>query len=295
MKSFRSTLFAILAAIISLWVVHSAREFRRAARLRLSSANRDLQIAISEAEKLTANVPSSLSKAGPGDAQEAKDSQQPSTATPIDKAAGKAAPQKRDLLTLLQDDPALEQMYWAARKAQLASDWWAFCQAAGFNDEKRERFLAILSAQQERIADTLAAARAEGLAAHDPALDAVGKEIFANTRNELLQLLGDKGFDDFRQFRDSIPARDEVSSFAASVTGLAPLSGNQGEQLNHVMTEAYAQADKNKVAIDYANIADRASAILTASQLKVFRARMEMLDASQQLARFANQNKSPLP
>lgn len=177
----------------------------------------------------------------------------------------------------------------------LAQRYSPFYRMIGFTPEQVTRFEDLLTEQEGRLVDFLAATR-EGTVALSPAeRQALRAQEQARIETELRQLLGDTGYERLQEYQKSGNQRRIVREL---VSGLAlsasPLSVEQGRQLMRLLDELRFNDSGGAERESWAPVLERASGFLTPAQmleLQAIATKSRGLAALNSLSRLAREAK----
>lgn len=153
------------------------------------------------------------------------------------------------------------------RRVEVSATYDAFYRALGLSPAQIERFEAIV------VRSPVAAVwmfdlhplDSVGISPAKPALSDAAEE------SELRAVLGDAGYEHYRDYNRSLPARNLAAQLASVVYLTEPLSTGQGEQLTRIIgeaSEAYrAGGAIERAALNWDAIVEKAAAVLSPGQL----------------------------
>ena len=174
------------------------------------------------------------------------------------------------LMDYARNNPQLWNEFIRAQRADLSRRHLPLWRRLNLTAEQRERFKDILAGALARSADIGAAADAQGLTHSDPAIVKLREESEQRRKNELAELLGPMGFQEFANYERVLPLRGFVDGLAVQVAANAPLSMAQADQLERALADANEAYRNGKGAdprlTDWESVDRRAREILTPEQ-----------------------------
>lgn len=139
---------------------------------------------------------------------------------------------------VLERSPELQARYLAVQKRKVAVTYGPFLVRTNLTAGQVERFKDIVAAEAEREMDLRSAVLAEGLADSSPESRALLAESRARERAELVEMVGQEGYQQFAEYERSLPMRDYVARLASSlVFAGTPLDAGQADQLTRILAE----------------------------------------------------------
>jgi hypothetical protein len=140
---------------------------------------------------------------------------------------------------VLRDNPELQLLQLAARRAHLETVYGLLWHRLGLSTEQTERFRDLFVAREEQLSDLLYATSKHGGVTNDPAVARLRTDLEVRHRTALRELLGDSSFRVFEDYERTAPFRDTASALigAATVSGL-PFTQEQAENLTRVFAQA---------------------------------------------------------
>ncbi len=176
----------------------------------------------------------------------------------------------RDLSRLIADDPNLQNLQLAARRAQLAITYAPFYRLAALTPQQIQTFEQNLLRYEERQSDILAAARNRHEDLGDPAYQKLYADAASDYQSAQHALLGEAGAKQFAGYEGTAPARETVSALvgATAMAGL-PLDGSQAEQLARVVDAAIVKSPTgwSMADVDWRLVHEQAKTFLSPAQL----------------------------
>ncbi len=187
--------------------------------------------------------------------------------------AGAAATSAPNPFEVLRDNPELQFLQLAARRAHLETVYGLLWDQLGLSTEQKERFRDLFVAREEQLSDLLYATSNKDAAVHAPAVGRLRAEIEVQHRTALRELLGDGSFSVFETYERAAPFRDTASALigAATVSGLS-FTQEQAESLARVL--AHANGDyrngrwANAAGIDWDTVKTEARGFLSDAQIE---------------------------
>jgi hypothetical protein len=172
------------------------------------------------------------------------------------------------------NNPALQNLWIAARRAYLNQNYGPFFRTLHLSPAQIERFKAAMTDAVAREEDISAAVLAKGLDYHDPAARQLYQASEEQRDAELETVLGAEGVQQFRDYNRRLNVRGVVDGLAAFVAFTDPLTPAQADALTQAVAEASAtyRAGKNasQFDIDWAAADQAAQNILTPAQLALW-------------------------
>jgi hypothetical protein len=190
-------------------------------------------------------------------------------ATPVPPAKTTAIlPSRR----VVPDTPMLQNLKFAARRAQLATTYGPFYRSLNLSPGQITEFENALLRREEQTTDLYAAAESQGSPTSDPALRNLIAQAEREYQTALGATLGDSGAQHLREYDRTSTVREIVSSLAgaAAMAGI-PLDSQQAEQLTRALASASPDYRSGEHArshnIDWENADQQAAAFLSEAQL----------------------------
>jgi hypothetical protein len=255
------------ALLLALFAWHRAGLARNAARTLVALSQRQQQI--------DAELRSTRAELGAASRRKAD---QPASAPKT--ATTSTAPRKPGamadgvtLAALVRENPQLQLLQLAARRAQLATLYGALWRQLALTPEQIAKFQDLYIAREEQQMDLFHTAQAQGKPMNDPALQKLLNQVETQHRAALHDLLGDASTTTFNEYQRSTAVRELTSGIVggAALAGVA-FTSEQAEQLVQVLANAspdyrdgrYANPSK----LDWASAAAPARAFLSAAQVE---------------------------
>lgn len=195
----------------------------------------------------------------------------PSAPLPVPKRAAVPALPPNSL-EKLANDPHLQNVKLASRRAQLAITFGPLYRSLGLTPDQVARFEQNLLRKEETNEDIIAAARARGTSINDPAVQKMLGESAQAYGSAQHELLGDQGMLQLSEHERLAMVREIVSGYsgAAAMSG-APFDGEQAERLTQVLDGASARYSKTNSPdvgkINWTQVTAQAVAFLSPAQL----------------------------
>lgn len=203
--------------------------------------------------------------------QAAADLRARSHAVPPEKTVRPPAPPAPDLSHLIDDNPKLQLLQLAARRAQLVITYGPFYRRAALTPAQIAAFEKNFIRREERRADLFATASAEHTKLTDPAYQKLFADVQSEYQTAQRELLGETTAKLLANFDRTAATREIVASLAGAtaMAGL-PLDSDQAEQLTRVIAAATRPPSSEPArgpVVDWNAVHEQASAFLSASQL----------------------------
>lgn len=173
-------------------------------------------------------------------------------------------------------DPELQNLYLAARRAQLLADYAPLFRSGSIALEQRQRLEALLVRRQELEMDLADIAEIRSLASDDPALRLSREQVAREFRRDVAAELGPQIYATVADYERLLPLWRLVANFAGRVAlEGAPLSPVQADRLVNVLAEASGDYHSGGIAdpngIDWNAVPEKAAEVLTPAQQHSFR------------------------
>jgi hypothetical protein len=240
MKTFLgiSTAAVVAFALIVAWLGFSSAQKARTALADLSArrAKLDSELGSAQARFAGASHDEMQLQAALQEAQSRAEKQ----AAAAKKTAAPSAPQGRpDLAALLEARPELRALFKRSFQANLGLRYSLLYHTAGFSPTQIQKFEELMTdAEQDRM-DLQATAKAQGLAATDPAIANMRQQMDAKLQTAQKEILGDAGYEDLQQYKRKEPLVSFLNRAADLVAHTStPLTVAQGEQVLNVLAGA---------------------------------------------------------
>jgi|GEM_PF-2260962 len=187
-------------------------------------------------------------------------------------ASKTAAPSPPNIQQILRDNPTLQNLQFAARRAQLSITYGPLYRSLHLSPTQIEKFEQNLLHREEQQSDIFAAAQAQGISTGDPAYQQLAKQIENEYQSAQRELLGDAGARELRDYDRFSVLREIVSGLAgADAMAGTPLDAAQAEQLVGTLARSARPfpntdyPDPNK--INWSRVAEQAKTFLRPDQL----------------------------
>lgn len=172
----------------------------------------------------------------------------------------------------MQDNPALQNLESAARRAQLMITYGPFYRSLGLSAQQIEQFETALVRRDEQYTDLFAAAQTQGTSVKDPAYQKLSKQVGSDYQAAVRELFGKTGAQYLGDYERLDIVREIVSGMAGA-TAMAgmTLDAQQAERLTRTLANASHSYQSGGFAapasIDWAAVHEQARAFLSDSQL----------------------------
>ena len=177
------------------------------------------------------------------------------------------------------NDPVVQKLMLAARRAELASRYAPFFRLRGMLSAQIDAFLDTELKAQADSEDLMAVMRAQGLSLGDPTTGKLRDEIGARHLPAQRELLGEVGFREWQEFESTMGTRMTVSQWAgeATMAGIA-ITPQQAEQLIQTIASARREEGKERGIreTNWERVEGEARFIFSPAQLEFFAARMRL-------------------
>jgi hypothetical protein len=268
------TTFVAIGAGVVAWRAAQAASDAVAARLKFSQEDKALAgrlstvVARGEAAKQKLAAARSASGAVPGAASAPKP-------TPPPKRPSSSEPPNSATLERAMEDPKLQILKMAAKRAEVDTSYGPFFRAHGLTAAQADTLRDLLARNDARLDDVVAVSHAHGLRANDPAVVSQRNEAAADLRGAEVALLGDAGYSALQDYERALPVRAYVGALAGlAVLSDLPLTFEQADQLAVALARAdpaYASGEKVALARINWSLADAAARnILSPEQWTMF-------------------------
>ena len=190
------------------------------------------------------------------------------------------------------EDPKVQVLYLASRRADLAQSYGPFFQTAGLSSEQIEKLSDLLIKHLADVEDVGAVREARGASFDDPEIKALSERALAEFRAGKLALLGFEGVRRLEDYERAVP----VWTYVGKVAGAAaleniPLDRQQAKELAGMMADASASYRRGGQAqlseVDWKAVQSRASAVLSSEQMKLLQGEQQGRGSSPSNARFS--------
>jgi hypothetical protein len=221
----------------------------------------------------------------------------------------------------LSGNPEFQKLMAIQMKGRLSQTYAALFKSLNLTPEQLSQFQGLLSEKQQAIADTMQAAREQGINPRtDPdGFKALMSQAVAQTDASIEQTLGEAGFQQYQQYQQTLPERNTVSSLQQQLSYTqTPLTDDEANQMVSLLQNTQPQRAGNGTAGTAnggspgpglmsllngggtAKVTDdtisQASGVLSAPQIAVLQQIQQQQQAQQQmqqLMRAANQGGGP--
>jgi hypothetical protein len=230
----KRTIWISAAVLIAASLFIAVRSFRiardsRTLETELYEKGRSLgeQIATTRVQLATLQNPASSLQA---EAQKDK-------VTPSPAAIRKPTP-RRDLADLMETNPALSALFQQSFRSNLGLRFRPFYSSAQLSPEQISKFEELMTEAEQDKLDLNASAKAQGLAAGDPALKKMWQQNDEKLRSAQKEILGETGYQELQRYNRQEPLLSFTTMFAllTSETSTPFTSSQSGKLLNALST-----------------------------------------------------------
>ncbi len=210
------------------------------------------------------------------------------TQRPKSKSGSDAQPP--NFIQLLEDNPSLQILKLASRRAQLVVTYGPFYRVLGLTPPQIDQFEQNILHREEQLSDLWASSRNQGLSSTTPAVQKLAQQLESDYQAAQRDLLGEAGAKQLANFELTTYFRENVCDLAggAAMAG-TPFDAAQAERLLPILIDAaatYPNTDAHDSSkIDWSRVETQAKTLLTADQLAAIDT-MEFLGARGTGARF---------
>ena len=182
------------------------------------------------------------------------------------------SPSPPNIQQILRDNPTLQNLQFAARRAQLSITYGPLYRSLHLSPTQIEKFEQNLLHREEQQSDIFAAAQAQGISNRDSASRQLIQHAETEYQSAQRELLGEAGARELRDY-DRFSTIREITSGLAGAAAMAgtPLDAAQAEQLVGTLARSARPfpntdyPDPNK--IDWSRVAEQAKTFLRPDQL----------------------------
>lgn len=219
----------------------------------------------------------------------------PGTPSPAPAAPASAAP-RRELADLLQADPALRALFRQSTRAELAMRFRPLYLHAQLSPAQIEKFEELMTDAEQGRLDLQAAAKAQGLAANDPALAGLRRSAADELARAQRETLGEEGF----QVLQRVDRQEGMVQLLTQVARLAPveqpLTPTQYQQLLDRFTQASSRYQKGGPVViselDPEQVTQLSRQVLTPEQFAAMRTQTTHLELQRFMTQFYREKKA---
>jgi RNA polymerase sigma factor (sigma-70 family) len=186
----------------------------------------------------------------------------------------------------LRSNPDAMEAWLKAERSSLVLQFEPLFQRLRLTDAQQDAFKHVAMEKFEAVADISSTARAQNLAATDPAIRAAFKEATDQAENAWRSLLGPDGYQQLQQFGATMEIRETVRSLAGDLYPTAPLDANTAERLVETIAQNTKQSSSGyKVdTTDWPAVLASSAGFLSPTQLSMLRAEADQAVLRKQLA-----------
>ena len=151
----------------------------------------------------------------------------------------------------LSGNPEFQKLMAIQMKGRLSQTYAALFKSLNLSPEQLTQFQGLLSEKQQAIADTMQAAREQGINPRtDPdGFKALMGQAVAQTDASIQQTLGDAGFQQYQQYQQSLPERNVVNSLQQQLSYTqTPLTDDEASQMVSLLQNTQPQRAGNGTA-----------------------------------------------
>lgn len=199
------------------------------------------------------------------------------------------------------DNPGYARAYVEKYRAGLGLRYGPLYRSLGLSPEQIAKFEATLAEGQQGVVDVWAEASKQGLmtggnSASSTSVARMTSGPLGTMENGLKELLGEAGFENYKQFDKARGSRELITSLAGSLySSVAPLTPTQGESLaatlaSNTRTERVPMTDDGKNPLfrisevtDWSGVQTQAQGFLSAPQLAALKALSDQKQLDQEM------------
>ncbi len=272
----RTTIIVVATVVVAgaLGVVWTASQARRDTESSVVELARKNDAVIREVQSLQSRLASIESDRA---TLQAKLTERPKVPAAASTSGGQApvAAGRPNPMEVIMQDPKLQNSFFAAQRATLATRYGPLFRRLGLNPAQIGQFEDIMIKREETEMDLMAAAQAQHLPPDSPELATLRKQSEDETTAAAAALLGPADYAQWQGYERTAGVRGVVQNFAgAAVLEAMPLTAQQADQLTQILAETSARygnggnADYND--IDWTTADRRLAGVLSEAQLKLF-------------------------
>jgi hypothetical protein len=151
----------------------------------------------------------------------------------------------------LSGNPEFQKLMAIQMKGRLSQTYASLFKSLNLTPEQLTQFQGLLSEKQQAIADTMQAAREQGINPRtDPdGFKALMGQAVAQTDASIEQTLGDAGFQQYQAYQQSLPERNTVNSLQQQLSYTqTPLTDDEANQMVSLLQQTQPQRAGNGTA-----------------------------------------------
>ncbi|HEY5228945.1 MAG TPA: hypothetical protein VIJ19_10400, partial [Opitutaceae bacterium] len=151
----------------------------------------------------------------------------------------------------LSGNPEFQKLMSIEMKGRISATYGALFKSLNLSPEQLSQFQGLLADKQQAMMDTLQAAREQGInPREDPdGFKSLMTQAVAATDQNIQQMLGDAGFQQYQQYQQTLPERNTVNSLQQSLSYTqTPLTDDEANQMIALLAQNQPQRAGNGTA-----------------------------------------------
>jgi hypothetical protein len=151
----------------------------------------------------------------------------------------------------LSGNPEFQKLMAIQMKGRLSATYGALFKTLNLSPDQLTQFQSLLADKQQAMMDVLQAAREQGInPREDPdGFKALMTQAVAQTDQNIQQVLGDAGFQQYQQYQQTLPERNTVNSLQQSLSYTqTPLTDDEANQMIALLAQNQPQRAGNGTA-----------------------------------------------
>ncbi|HZZ20889.1 MAG TPA: hypothetical protein VFE25_16055 [Opitutaceae bacterium] len=217
----------------------------------------------------------------------------------------------------LSGNPEFQKLLAIQMKGRLGATYGALFKSLNLSPEQLSQFQGLLADKQQAMMDTMQAAREQGInPREDPdGFKALMTQAVAQTDQNIQQMLGDAGFQQYQQYQQTLPERNTVNSLQQSLSYTqTPLTDDESNAMVNLLAQTQparagngtagattgtpgpnlmAMMNGGGTAKVTADTIAQASTVLTAPQVSALEQIQQQQQAQQQIQQMMRQANQP--
>lgn len=179
-------------------------------------------------------------------------------------------------LNLAATDPEYQKLSLELNRLGYGASYARFYKDCGLTPEQITRFEDLLVARLQASYDLIGAAQTQGIKRNDPEFRKLEDPAQKELANKFRELLGEKGYAEFRKYSTATPARYAMSDLTTALFYSAePLALSQAEKLEEVVGRNTAWKQKG-APVDWTTVYSQVENVLTPQQLAILKSQREV-------------------